>query len=328
METDAAAAAGAGAENGAAKPKPDWLSKIQEGGIKKPPKDVLKRRRNFRLGRMVAPKQPMVALQELIRQEDITFESYISDPMSRLWKIGAMYDGQKFEGVGPTKNIARNICCENVLQYIAFKACEKDSSSEMPKGSQGEEHKPWTALASVALFKMFNDWAAQGALVPPELMKTVAPPANNAAAAAGAMEADAGGAAPGQPQMMPMAPWAAGGRPGGAPQMSWTGVPQFGGGQKPAKQKKPRGPAANGDGAAEKPLPADAATKHPVAVLNEMLGAQTFDFTQDGAPPNHVYICTVNVNGTVYTGSAKSKKEAKKMCAKDAMLKIYNIACA
>ena len=75
MDTDAAAAAPAavaGAENGtAAKPKPDWLSKIQEGGIKKPPKDVLKRRRNFRLGRMVAPKQPVCALQELIRQERV-----------------------------------------------------------------------------------------------------------------------------------------------------------------------------------------------------------------------------------------------------------------
>lgn len=32
------------------------------------------------------------------------------------------------------------------------------SEQENSKGAFGEEETPWTALASVALFKLFNDW--------------------------------------------------------------------------------------------------------------------------------------------------------------------------
>ena len=33
-----------------------------------------------------------------------------------------------------------------------------------------EEVTPWTALASLALFKLFNDWQAQGIHLPAELL--------------------------------------------------------------------------------------------------------------------------------------------------------------
>ena len=71
--------------------------------------------------------------------------------------------------------------------------------------------------------------------------------------------------------------------------MSWTGVPQACGGppapagQKRSKKRKPKAKATDSaDGAepAEKQLPADAASQNPVAMLNQMLGAQTYDFTQ------------------------------------------------
>eukprot|EP00088_Acartia_fossae_P045395 TRINITY_DN4889_c0_g1_i4.p1 TRINITY_DN4889_c0_g1~~TRINITY_DN4889_c0_g1_i4.p1 ORF type:complete len:294 (-),score=74.79 TRINITY_DN4889_c0_g1_i4:795-1676(-) len=268
METDTAGGDQNGSPVNGGKPKPAWLSKIQAGGVKKVPKDVQKRRRNFRLGRLVAPKPPMAALQEVIRPEEISFGAFISDPLSRLWKISATYDNQKFEGVGPTKNIAKNICSENVLQYISFKACEKDSSGDMNRGSQGEEHKPWTALASVALFKMFNDWQAQGAVIPPDLMKTAAQ------------------------SVAPM------------------------------EEEKPKAVKTK----PEKKLPEDPTSRHPVQLLHEMLGPMQFEFTQDGLPPNVLYTCTVTVNDVVYSGAAKNKKEAKKECAKDIMLKVYNVS--
>ena len=46
-----------GAEGGGAeKKKPSWLNRSKEGGIKKLPKEVVRRRRNFRLKKMLTPK--------------------------------------------------------------------------------------------------------------------------------------------------------------------------------------------------------------------------------------------------------------------------------
>ena len=41
---------------GAEKKKPSWLNRSKEGGIKKLPKEVVRRRRNFRLKKMLTPK--------------------------------------------------------------------------------------------------------------------------------------------------------------------------------------------------------------------------------------------------------------------------------
>jgi len=154
---------------------PAWLSKIKEGGVKKVPKDVQKRRRNFRLKKMLTPKPPMMVLFELVNHQDIQFENFSSDPITRLLKITAHYDGKTFEGIGPSKSIAKNICSEQILQHLAFTSCMKDAENGNVKGSHGEEETPWTALASVALFKLFNDWQAQGVAVPVELMKSKSP---------------------------------------------------------------------------------------------------------------------------------------------------------
>merc|ERR1712029_750420 len=35
-----------------------------------------------------------------------------------------------------------------------------------------EDETPWLQLASLALFKLFNDWQAQGYVIPSELLKT------------------------------------------------------------------------------------------------------------------------------------------------------------
>jgi hypothetical protein len=276
METDGGQANGAsGLKNSA-----EWLTKIKDGAIHKVPKDVQKRRRNYRLGRLLNPKAPMVVLQELTKQGEVTFEKYISDPMSHLIKCSAKYDGQTFEGVGPTKNIAKNICSEAILQYIAFKACERDQAGtgiSSKEGPHREEETPWTALASVALFKMFNDWQAQGAVIPAELMKCVPRPA------------------PANPAM--------------AEDVKMEDA------KKTVKPAKPR---------AEKTLPADAASRHPVQMLHEMLGTMNYETVTDGYPLKEVvYHMSVLVNDQKYTGSAKNKKDAKKQCAMEVMRNVY-----
>ena len=78
-------------EGGAEKKKPSWLNRSKEGGIKKLPKEVVRRRRNFRLKKMLTPKvlnptwvlplikpfnfqAPIMVLNELLGQTKVIYE--------------------------------------------------------------------------------------------------------------------------------------------------------------------------------------------------------------------------------------------------------------
>ena len=112
-------------------------------------------------------------------------------------------------GTGPSKQIAKNICAEHCIQYIVTKRCteSKNKAAEavkqaaaaasatpaegadnngaaassgaaapaVPEGLKPHEmtdETPWAQLASLALFKLFNDWQAQGFAIPAELFKS------------------------------------------------------------------------------------------------------------------------------------------------------------
>ena len=72
-----------------------------------------------------------------------------------------------------------------------------------------EDETPWLQLASLALFKLFNDWQAQGYVIPAELLKNPNDPNNPAAPGSVSqdvtMNAVAGGGpkAPKQPKKVP-----------------------------------------------------------------------------------------------------------------------------
>merc|ERR1712192_304962 len=307
-----------GAEgDGAEKKKPSWLNRSKEGGIKKLPKEVVRRRRNFRLKKMLTPKAPIMVLNELLGQTKVIYE--VSEPTPQLirtqpalYTARTEYDNQKFTGLGPRKEIAKNICAEQVLQYITTKSClgakDEDGDDEDMDGNQenGDKSKrpemesetPWVSLASLALFKLFNDWQAQGYQLPPGIfrgpsgsgpsMANVNPAAISAKVAAASRAAVAAS----QP-----------------PQAATPNAP---------KQKKP--PAPKG----EKTLPENPQTKHPVQLLNEMTGPLVYEQTgQTGVPPNCIFTMAVTVNGTTYSGQGKSKKEAKKAAAISAVAELY-----
>jgi len=274
--------------NGDAKEVPAWLSKIKEGGVKKIPKDVQKRRRNFRLKKMLTPKPPMMVLFELVNHTEVQFDNFIADPMSRLLKVTAHYDGKSFEGIGPNKSIAKNICSEQILQHIAFKSCMKDAESpeETRTGSHGEEETPWTALASIALFKLFNDWQSQGVVLPAELMRK-----SGQVTAINASQDDP---------------------------MTGTGEMKSEQSPKPKKRTNPSGEP--------KQLPENPTSRHPVQLLNEMEAEITYNATVAGAPPNCMFTMTVTCHGGLsFSGSAKNKKDAKKIAAQNALASIYNV---
>merc|ERR1711956_164959 len=77
--------------------------------------------------------------------------------------------------MGPSKQIAKNICAEHVVQYVVTKKCTESKVKVVPTDPESkppmEDETPWLQLASLALFKLFNDWQAQGFVIPNELMK-------------------------------------------------------------------------------------------------------------------------------------------------------------
>ena len=147
--------------------KRPWPQRLKDGGVKKLPKEVLKRRRNFRLKKMVTPKAPVMILHELVGStlhyevSDLgQFESPIKT-MPTLYMARVVHEGVEFIGKGPSKSIAKNIAAEQVLQFITTKSCT-NPSPESEGGPSLETDTPWSALASLAMFKLFNDWQAQG----------------------------------------------------------------------------------------------------------------------------------------------------------------------
>jgi len=281
--------------------KKPWLQRTKEGGIKKIPKEVQKRRRNYRLKKMLTPKAPIMVLHELLGQTSVQYE--VSEPSSSvrslpsLYTAKTQYDDQTFSGMGPSKSIAKNICAEQVLQYITTKSCtgvkpepeNEDEAGDQENGGEVvkkpvrqdlETDTPWVSLASLALFKLFNDWQAQGYVVPAGMMR---------GSQSHIIAADAGG----------------------------DGVA---GTEKVPKAKKPAVPKG------EKTLPENPQDKHPVQLLNEMAGPLVYVQTdQTGTPPACVFTLSVSVNGVEYSGQGKSKKEAKKAAAINAAKELYNV---
>merc|ERR1712226_576827 len=107
-------------EDGGEKKKP-WLQRTKEGGVQKIPKEVQKRRRNYRLKKMLTPKAPIMVLHELLGQTSVQYE--VTEPATKrepnipaLYTAKTVYDDQAFSGMGPSKSIAKNICAEQVLQ--------------------------------------------------------------------------------------------------------------------------------------------------------------------------------------------------------------------
>ena len=61
-------------------------------------------------------------------------------------------------------------------------------------------------------------------------------------------------------------------------------------------------------------------------LLNEIRGGVVFnDIGVVGAPPNTIFTMGLEVDGKLYTGEGKSKKDAKKNCALEILKELYKI---
>jgi len=299
-------------ENGDSEKKKLWFQKIKESGIKKTPKDVLKKKRNFRLKKMLTPKPPLMILHELLPQANLNYE--FEEPsvgqMARntppMYTARVSHSGEKFEGKGPSKSIAKNMCAEKVLQHIVTKSCLADTETET--GETGEEKEneespekegkqqrmetetPWVSLASLALFKMFNDWQSQGYDIPVDMGRT-------GSGGEKAVSEDTKDSPEVKDKQSPKK---------AVPVIDDTSL-----NKSPAK--------------VEKALPENPTVKHPVQLLNEMEGPLTYVEASPGGGEAGVFSLSVSVRSRDFSGQGKTKKEAKKQAAANALKAIHGV---
>jgi len=153
---------------------PPW----QREGYKRPPlpKATQRRRNNARIKRMVAPKPPVQVLNELVGPENV--QTNLSPPARVQGAPVPMItaeinvEGKTFSGCGPTRSIAKNIAAEAAIHHMATVMANDPHDCEIyPDGQRNpyEDSTPWAALASLALFKLFTDWQANGYPLPAEI---------------------------------------------------------------------------------------------------------------------------------------------------------------
>jgi len=163
------------------------LNKTKEGKIKKN-KNAKKWSKaeknnyiNIRLRRMISPKSPVQILEELAQQEQTNISFNFLEPVTengmQFFPCEVIVTGSSpvtFSGTGPTKAIAKNIAAEGAIHAFITNSVQSDAG-----GEDLADNAPWRALASLGLFKLFNDWQSQGYILPQQFMATPIPVPNN-----------------------------------------------------------------------------------------------------------------------------------------------------
>lgn len=145
-------------------PKPPSLSSVAEKKSVKPlPNAVKKKRFNFRLRKMIAPKAPVTVLNEMVGAVQFTFVDNpplpphmmmgpMGGPPCQLFTAQCSVDGEYFTGTGPTKSIAKNICAEHAIQYVVGQRSTSQASKPQGVDDQGKPLLPHqVCLASSAV---------------------------------------------------------------------------------------------------------------------------------------------------------------------------------
>jgi len=356
-----AAGLAAGAANGTKKFFPKKF-----GGIAKSkplPAAIRKKRINFRLRKLLSPKSPLMVVNEMVGSVSYNFIDApagggMAPGIPHLFTAQCVVDDQTFSGTGPSKQIAKNICAEHVIQYVVTKKCNENRNKppvvdqqmadpnvqpsvpgfgddgtappgdgDAPKyNRQIEDETPWLQLASLALFKLFNDWQAQGYVIPAELLKN-----------------------PNDPNNPTNIPQQAGQKPNQNPNPVIKPEPGFNQNPNPVIKPEPgfyqnlkpwvkpepvipkqdvqmgHAPAPKAPKKA-KEIPANPTDRHPVQLLNELKGGVVFSVVgTTGVTPNIIFTMGCEVDGQQYQGVGRNKKDAKKHCAMEALKALYNI---
>lgn len=259
---------------------------------------------NNNLKQLVAPKPPHKILNEMMGGK-VAYEYAENPPLppgaeqfDEVHTLTVEIDGEKSSGTGPSHDIAKNICSEHAIMGVV--ARRYDAINEMvTKGLKSkdelllEDETPFE-LASMAIYKMLNEWEAKGYELPQDLEDILYT----------------------SHLYLPV-----------KERLSWIRGSNLGyftpiegpkaANQRPGMRKKPM----------QMPSQDAIGQKNPVAFLNEIRGQ--VEYVELGAygqtPDNMTYTVGTNIDGVPYSGVGESKKDAKKNCAIDVLTRLYRI---
>jgi len=321
---------------------------VKSGGIKKQPsKATIRRRNNAKIKKLVAPKAPVQVLNELVGPGNVKFNIQTPDPgmmainSPRLLIAEVTVEGQTFSGSGPSKAIAKNIAAEAAVHYVVMQRNKEEPPED---GGRFQDTTPWGALASLALFKLFNDWQSSGYSLPADLCtkELESKGSMRGLASMGGAERMLSGLGV-RPDMVNHQPGQnmqgfdftdeAGTFHNFSPESDTFKQAQIGGMGPMVGVRGKMGMGGNVGMGFPSLSPGSnmgqvGAPKHPVSLLHEKRGREnpiTYSCSEKGELPNKVFTISCEVDGKTFSGEGKSKKEAKKIAAIKALAEIYEI---
>lgn len=256
---------------------------------------------NHNMKQLVAPKPPHKILNEMTGG-GVRFE-YTENPplppgmmmedMPALHTLITDIDGDVSTGTGPSHEIAKNICSEHAIMGVVSRRYHNmnemaDKGVKTKDELMLEDETPFE-LASIAVFKMLNEWEAAGYELPPAIEDVLYA----------------------QQMFVPV-----------KQRLGWIRGSNLGystpiqGGVNLSNRKRPMTMPAGGS----------LEQKNPVAFLNEVRGPVDYEELGTwGTGPNMVFTMGVNIDGIPYSGTGPNKKDAKKACAQEILAKLYRI---
>ena len=254
--------------------------------MKPPPINFSKDFVNAKLRRKIYPKTPVWILRELameLNTEEIyrhldPVDEVVDDQTMQLFPCEVEINGAIFCGSAPDQEISKMLAAENAIQALTVNAV--NGGPPNVETDDPLDNAPWAALASLGLFKLFNDWQSKGFGLP---LNTV--PASMGNISKGpVVQVKEGNINPVQLNTRPHAL------------------------QQPVVR-------------ACKTMPENPTSKHPVSLLNEVYPGTPMTCNQQ----SDLFEMSASIEGRTFVGTARSKKEAKKLCAMEALKELLNI---
>lgn len=294
-------------------------------------KATIRRRNNAKLKKIVAPKAPIQVLNELMGSENAKF-SINTNPTIMAMNGPKMVvaevelDGCKFRGSGPNKIVAKNIAAEAAVHHVVLQKSKQERKEE--DGGRAQEYTPWGALASLAMYKLFTDWQANGYSLPAELCKKELEgnTTNSYSGFTSNMEATLlrteremkriGT----QPCEMSQVVTGRG--------QSFDFTDESGTFHNFSPKSNAQRLNGQNDFMNQQYIPGTMEKKHPVSLLNEISGREnsvSYACSEEGDLPGKTFTITCTVDGKDFSGEARTKKEAKKTAAIIALSEVYGV---
>ncbi|XP_076170088.1 uncharacterized protein LOC143148075 [Ptiloglossa arizonensis] len=277
--------------------QPRWRRKAPGFRVNK----RLKRLRlNQRLRKTLQPKNAIMVLNEMKAGVQFTFPETQGMPNS-LYLVHAELDGKTYVGQGLSKPLARQNAAENALKALLL---EKMTAASMKARIDAETDGQTNQPVEATIIQLKDDGTEEvGTPMDTNTDESDEIPWSSLASFA---------------LYKLFLEWHNQGTSVPVPR---PGLPS------PVKGIKREISAQAPKTPVQKELPPNAINIHPVMLLNQMRPGLTYvELNRVGNPPNTMFTLAVDIDGIEYTGTARNKKDAKKIAAKSALLALYDLS--